>query len=806
VRDFWMDVRQGSRALAKRPSFTTTAILTLALGLGVTTAVTSVVHTVVLAPPPYDDPGSLVQIARVEDGRRPQLLPPADIQLIRDAATMFSDIGISQFRDVALGGGDAPERVRAVIVTAATLRMLGVAPGAGRLPADADDRPGAACVAVLSRPIATARFASPADAIGEDVRIDGETCAVMAVMPAGFAYPAPWFAPGDIWLLAGPSRADWTATAGPGMLVFARLAPGVSLEAARAELEVTTERVAAIEPRLDGVRFTAMAYAAPSRETSQRRLVTLLVAAALVLVIACVNVVNLQLGRSADRHIEMATRAALGASRARLVRQLVAENLVLFAAAAVAGLLVAAWSLNLIVSLRSFFIPRMEEATIDGVAVAVCLGLALVAGLGAGVYPALRVSDFDTARKLAVAGRGATMTPRWRQFQRALVSIETALALVLMAGAALLLQSYGRLVAVDPGFTTEHVLHARLTPPAGRHAGGAGLAAFYGRVQDGVSAVPGVVDVALTDVPPGVGAGAEQPFAIAGQASAPGAWPRTAWRSVSETYFRTLAIPVLRGGFDQREAEPRLALVNEQFVRQYFNDSDPIGQRLHIVSSSRADAPENESWTIAGVVADAREEATWRSPPAVVYVRFVDRPRPSMAILARTAGPPLSLATDVQAAVAAIDPDQPIYGLRTLAFIMASELDLNRLSMTLLALFAAVALMLAIAGIYGVVAHSVGQRLREIGLRIALGALAGDVLRLIVGESARYAGLGAAAGLALAIALASRLSSLSPGWSGVDWRVLAGAVLLVMAAALVSAWVPARRAARLDPLNALRHE
>jgi putative ABC transport system permease protein len=800
-----MDVRHGARALAARPSFTASAVLTLALGLGVTTAVVSVVATVVLAPPPYAHPATLVQVARVENGRRPQLLPAADVQSIREATTMLSEVGVAGFRDVALGGVEAPERVRGVIVTAGTLRMLGVTPSAGRLPADALDVRGGACVAILSHRISTDRFTDPADAIGNDVRIDGAPCTVLAVMPPGFAFPAPWFAPGDVWLLAGPSRIDWTAASGPGFLVFARLAPGNDLAAARAELDAIAVRAATTRPELASVRFTAMAYAAPSREASRTRLLTLLAAAALVLMIACVNVVNLQLARSADRHVEMATRAALGASRSRLMRQLLTEDLVLFSAAAIAGLLVAAWSLDLIVGLRSYFIPRMEEAAIDGVALAVCFGMALVAGVGAGLFPALRVSDLDSGRRLRAVGRGATAGPHWRRFQRALISIETAFALMLLGGAALLLQSYARLSAIDPGFRTENVLHARVTPPAGRYPDRRELAAFYQRVQERAANAPGVLALTLTDVPPGVGAGAEQPFAIAGETPA-GVWPRTAWRAVSETYFRTLEIPVLRGGFEQHTAEPRIAIVNEQFVREYLGGRDPIGLRLHLASSQPDALPETEAWTIVGLAADAREESTWRAPPPTVYVRFTDRPAASMAILARTATAPLAAANALQTAIASIDPDQPIYGLRALDFIMASELDLNRLGMTLLALFAGLAFLLAVAGIHGVVAHTAGQRLHEIGLRIALGALPADVLRLLVGECARYSVLGVATGLGLSFALAGRLASVSPGWAGTDARVLMAAAMIVLAAALLSAFLPARRAATLDPLQILRRE
>jgi putative ABC transport system permease protein len=386
------------------------------------------------------------------------------------------------------------------------------------------------------------------------------------------------------------------------------------------------------------------------------------------------------------------------------------------------------------------------------------------------------------------------------------VSVETTLALVLMAGAALLLQSYRQSVRIDPGFRTADMLHARVTPPAGRYPDDRARTAFYQELHEVVAALPGVLDVTLTNVPPGVGAGAEQPFTIAGS-EAPAVWPRTAWRSVSDTYFRTLEIPLVTGeSFETRRDEARVAVVNQQFARQFFPGRDPVGERLQLVSSPGAHAPDAESWTIVGVAADAREAYAYEPAPPVVYVRFADRPAASMAILVRSAGTPLALAGALRGAVASIDADQPVYGLRDVEFIMASELDLNRLSLALLALFAGVALALAIAGIYGVVAHTVGQRLREMAVRLALGALPADVLRLIVGDCVRYAAVGAAAGLVLIVVLSSRLASLTRSWAGTDIRVLTMAALAVMAVAVVAAYLPARRAASLDPVTTLRQE
>lgn len=805
MRDFWQDIRYTVRSLRARPSFTITAVLTLALGLGATTAVTSVVYTVVLAPPPYQDPGTLLQISKLDAGRRIQMLPAAEVHALREGASAFEAIGVSRFRDVAISGTGTPERVRGVIVTGATLPMLGVPPLRGRLPNEVDDTPGGPCVVALSHRVWTEHFGTRQDIVGDAARLDGAPCTVAAVMPPSFAFPAPYFAPGDLWLLAGPSGVDWTARAGIGFLTFGRFAPGADPDAASAELDVIGARV--FEERFEtGTRFIATPWAEAIRDASRPPLFTLLAAATLVLVISCVNVVNLQLARNVDRRAEIATRMALGASTGRLVRSIIVETGALFAAGAAGGLLVAAWSVNLIVGLRSFDVPRMEEAAIDGTAVAVSFGLALVAGLVAALIPALRLSDVGAAHTLRQAGRGVTAGPRGRRFGRTLVSVESALAVVLMAGAVLLLRSYHQSATIDPGFRTANMLHARVTPPSIRYPDASARTQFYQEVHERLAALPGVVAVTLTNVPPGVGAGASQPFAITSQEPTPGTWPTAAWRSVSDTYFRTLGIPLVRGDGFERHRATRAAIVNERFVRDFLGGGDPIGERLQLVAAPRADAPDASSWTIVGVAADAREAYPYEPAPPAVYVRFPDRPVGSMAILAHTVGSPLALAGALREAVAAVDPDQPVYGLRDMEYMMASALDLNRLSLTLLALFAGVALALAVAGIYGVVAHIVGQRLREMGVRLALGAMPADLLRLIVGDCARFTMVGAAAGLALVVAMSGRLESLTQNWAGMDGRVLAGVALVVMAVALVAAYLPARRAASVDPVIALRQE
>jgi predicted permease len=728
------------------------------------------------------------------------MLPPADVARLRESTAAMLTLGIAGFRDVSLGAPGSPVRVRGTIVTGSTLGMLGVAPLRGRLPVDSDDVPGGECVAVLSYPIWRDHFGSAPDLPGRTVRLDGAPCVVTAVMPEGFAYPAPYFAGGDVWLLSGPAGVDWRAEQGPGFLVFGRLAPGWRPAAVQAALDVLSARDTTV------ARLAAMPWAAPSRERSSGRLLILLAAATLVLAIAYINFVTLWLARTVDRRQELATRQALGASRGRLIRLMAAETTVLVVAGAATGLLIARWGTGIMVALRSFSIPRMEEVTVGAPAVILCAALAIVAGLLAATFSFTGLGDGRTRGLAASSGRRTTRGRSGRRFGRALVTVQTTLALILLAGAALLTRSYRALGAIDPGFTTDGVLSARVTPVDGRYPDDTSRSGFYADIEDRIGAVPGVLGVALTYVPPGVGAGAEQPFGIVGRAPTQGSWPTVVWRAVSDSYFGVLDIPLLRGqSLDRRSGLPRAAVVNEAFVSRHFPDGDAIGQRLHRVRPGEDEA-DREAWTIVGVVADAREEYIFRPAPPAVYVDWHNETPVTMAILVRTVGPPLALAQSLRTAVAGIDPDQPVYGIRDLGFMLASEYDLNRLGMALLAIFAAASLLLAAAGIYGIVAHSVGQRLREMGIRIALGARAADVLRHVVGECASFAGLGLAVGLILVAALGNVLEALTPVWAGVAPREVATSAIIVAIVALAAAYVPARRAASADPLDTLRQQ
>jgi putative ABC transport system permease protein len=503
----------------------------------------------------------------------------------------------------------------------------------------------------------------------------------------------------------------------------------------------------------------------------------------------------------------VATRVALGASRGRLLGDLAVETGLLTLLGAGAGLLVAAWSLDLIVALRSYYVPRMEEVTLDLFAVATCLTLAGSVGLAAAFAPALEIPRARASRTMRAGSRGAGGRRGVRRLGGFLVAIETALALVLLAGAALLNQSYRALTDLDPGFDTDGLLHARVTPSAARYPDASARAALYRRLEDELLALPGVRAVALGNVPPGVGAGGEQPLEVAGTSSSAGRPAHGAWRSVGEAWFATLGVALRRGqALDASGDGARVAVVNEAFVRHHFPGGGELGAEVRMVpSGAGATAPESP-WTIVGVVADVHEEYVYSPVPPTVYVPLAANPPGSVAIVAQVDGDPLALARPLRLAVARVDPELPVFGVRDLAYLLESEYDLNRLGLALLALFSGAALLLAVAGVHGVVSHSVERRMGELGIRVALGALRADIVRIVLGDSLRASVVGVAVGVGGLLLVGDRFGALTPRWTGLSPLVLAASAGAVIAVALTATLLPTRRALAADPVEALRRE
>ena len=783
-------LRIAGRSLLRRPGPSLAAIVTLGVGAGVVTATASVAHAVLWAPLPYPEPEELRQVVWEEDGRRSSLVPAEGVARLRETVSGQVRLGLARFQDVALLVGESPRRVRGVIVSGETLPMLGVEPTLGRLPTPAEDLPGGACLAVLGQGIWQEVFGAERRVVGSTVRLASGPCTVVGVMPPDFAYPKPYFAPGEMWLLPGPARAELEPDGGPGFLVFARGGDG-ELSGALGDASRAT---------LAG-RFVATRWSEGSRSASRDRLMLLLVAAVLVLVLASLNYSVLRFARTWERRPELATRVALGAGGLRVLALEGVETLVLGTLGGAAGVGVAASLVVLIQRLRSFHIPRMEEASLGGGMAAACVGLGVAVAMLGAAWPTLRaLSGANGSLETLRQGRGSRFGAR--RLGRVLVSTQTGLAVLLLAGAGLLYESYRDLTRLDPGFDPERLLHARFTPPP--DVGKEERVQLYREMEARISALSGVEAVTLTWVPPGLGEAPAEVVRVAGGEERPAAERRVIWRPITPSYFETLGTP-LRSGEGLDSPVDRPVVVNEAFVRRFLAGEVPLGRTVRREGPGGKGGPE-EGWTIVGVAPDIHERYAYAPAPPVVYVGLRDEPPTSVALLARTQGTPGEEAEALRSTVASVAPDQPVYGVRAMTEMLRAEYDLNRLALGLLAVFAWAALVLSIAGVYGIVSHAVGRRTREIGIRIALGAERPGVRWLVVRDSGMAAAVGGLGGVGLVLVLADALTVLTPAWTGVAPGPLAFAVLVVGGAALASAYLPARRASSVDPIRILSAE
>ncbi len=810
LHDVGAALRIGARGVARRPTQSAAVVMTMAVGIGVTIGVGSVFYAVLLAPLPYAEPHEIQQVVWENEGRRASQVSPAPVRALDEATEGVAEVAVARLRDLSLRDGELPRRIRGVVTTAESFATLGVPAQLGTLPTADDDRPGGPCTLMIGHGLWVDAFASDPAVIGRTVRLDTAPCVVLGVMPESFEFPGPYFAPGSAWVLAGPAGVDWAAS-GRGFLTFLRPLPGVTPAQLKGALASASGAVEA-----EG-RLVATEWSAGTRAASKRRLGVLLAAALLVLLLAALNVLTLRIARGWERLDEVRTRVALGANRSRILGLLGVESAILTAVGGGLGVAVALGIIELARRMQSFYIPRMDEAALGVGGVVACLLLATVIGaLGAAApaFQAWRQAGRNVGRG---PQRGASERGR-RRLGRMLIAAETSLALVLLAGAGLLLESYRTRVGVDPGFDAERLLHARVTPSAGVAGQGRGgpdsRTTMYTQLEEHVSALPGVEGVALAFVPPGVGDDASQRIEIVGQGADESGTPsRTVWRPATASYFEVLGIPVLEGqglgsGVD------RGVVVNQTFVRRFLNGGPAIGQSIRRptgasgsgASGTAATGDADLPWQIVGVVADVKEGYAYDPTPPAVYALLRDDPPSSVAILARTRGPALDQAPAVRRAVADVSPDQPVYALTALTVILDSEYGLNRLALALLAVFAASALVLTVGGIYGVVTHAVGRRLREVGIRIAVGARVDQIRWFLVRDNGVAVWIGTAVGLVIVALSGDVLRSLTPEWSGVDPLLLAVAAVVIVAAGAASSYLPARRASKLDPLRILRSE
>jgi len=805
------DVRYAFRTLRRNPGFAVVVLLTLALGIGANAAIFSVVDAVLLQPLPYRDADRLMVIWG--DLRRPGLndIPASAGEYVdyRDRSHAFEQVAAYDTVGFNLTGGGEPERVEGAVVTTTFFALLGGSAQIGRTFVAAEDQPGRDDVVVLSHSLWTRRFSANPAIVGQTIPVDGHPTQVVGVMPAAFRFPDRSI---EIWkpfLLDAEALSD-NNRGSHGYTALARLKAGISRQQAQADLDAVTAAFKAEHP--GNYRNGFGAWLRPLQEEvvgdTGRPLMMLLGAVAVVLLIACANVANLLLARAASRRKEIALRTALGASRGRLVRQLMTESVLVSAIGGLIGLGMAAWGVDLLVASAPDSIPRIHEVGVDarvaGFTALVSLATALVFGLA----PALRASRAplnDALKEGGRAGGGGV-----HGFAgRALVVSEVALSLVLLIAAGLLIHSFTRLQDVAPGFDSSRLLTLRLSLPESRYTTFQKGQSFFDEFFAGLRRSPGVRGVAATNALPFSGLGGSRTFHVEGrEEKRPEDQPEEQLRIVTDGYFSAMGIPIVAGReFTERDSltQPRVAVVNGALARKHWPHESPIGKRVSFSTN------EPHWYEIVGVAGNIKHRALEAADRPELYVPYRQplfagwTVRP-MYVMVRTSADPVSTAAIVRHEVARLDRDQPISDVRTMDERIGRSLSSRRFSMVLLALFAGLALTLAAVGIYGIVAYSVTERTHEIGVRVALGAQRRDVMAMVVGQGMAMTVAGTAIGVAASAALARLMSSLLFGVSAVDPVTFVAIPMLLIAVALAACYVPARRATRVDPLQTLRSE
>jgi putative ABC transport system permease protein len=800
------DLRYALRTLIKSPAFSTIAIVTLGLAIGANSAIFSVVDAVLLRPLPYAHSEQLVRVF----GSQPQLAlaptAPANFLEWKEQNEVFERIATYIGQGFNLTGGDKPERVIGTRVSSDLFQLLGVQPALGRAFTDEEDQTGHGQVVILSHEFWQSRFGGDPNTLRQTITLNEQPYTVIGIMFPGFAFPDTRT---QVWTPVAFNPVERATRDTNFIDVIARLKPGRSIEQARAHMTTLAQRQAEHYPKTNaGIGAKVISLHEQTVGEVRPMLVVLLGAVAFVLLIACANIANLLLARAAARQKEMAIRGALGASRSRVVRLLLTESVVLAILGGAVGLLFAIWSLDLLVSLRPANLPRLEEIGINRTVFIFTLAISVVTGIVFGLVPALQASKPDLNETLKESGRSATGSPRRHQMRALLVVSEVALSLVLLVGAGLMMRSFARLLAVDPGFRPDHVLTAFVSLPVSKYPKREEQAAFFERLIERLRNLPGVSSASVvTDIP--LFGGSSTGFEIDGRpAPLPGQRPLTDYRMISTDYFTSMGMRLVKGrAFSRHDTEdaPGVVIINETMAARFFPGEDPIGKRIGLSGNPK-------DWReIVGVVGDVRNYGVDADVKPEAYVPFFQNApgylagvASAMNVMVRSTNDPLALTAALREQVQALDKDQPISEIRTMEWYLSESMAQRRFNMLLLAAFAGLALALAAVGIYGVIAYTVTQRTHEMGIRIALGAKNGDILRLVFGSAMATTLIGIALGLAAAFALTRLLRSLLYQVSPTDPVVFAAIPLLLLSVAVIATYLPARRAMKVDPITALR--
>jgi putative ABC transport system permease protein len=809
------DLRYSVRTLLKAPSFTIVAVLALALGIGANAAIFSVVNGVLIKPLPYHDQDRLVRVFAQflgQDIPKSNVSPPEFLDF-KGRNRVFDEIAGYADWKINLTGVADPERLPAAYATASLWRILGVPAALGRTFTDDEDQKDRDTVVVLSHDLWQQRFGSDPKIVGKALILGGHPLEVVGVMPKGFHFPSK---EAQLWL---PFAFD---PAAPGersahyVSVLARLKPGISLQQAQGEVSAIARQIQ-VENQKNGYYPAASGWGAlvvPLKTEIigdiRPALLVLLGAVGFVLLIACANVANLLLVRADARQREIGIRAALGADRGQILRQLLTESVLLGLAGSVGGLILAVWSVHLVLALNPPNIPRLDEiSALDPRVIGFTFLLALLTSVLFGLLPALQTSRVSFQETLKEGSRGTTRRAGL-YVRRFLVASEVGLSLVLLVGAGLLIRSFLRLQQVDLGFRPDHLLTLQITPPRAKYPSDEKQIVFYNQFLQQVRGLPGVQSAALiSQIPLGDGTWSGN-FEIEGRPLGPNdVPPEVNWRSITPGYLETMKIPVLQGrSFTPQDGiamatTASLAIIDQAMSRRYFPGENPVGKRLILGSAKAADA--NSRWlTIVGVVGNAKQLGPGSQEREVVYVNYIEHT--PMTLVSRSASDPQSLANPIKATLRNLDPDVPTSRLTTMDQLVRDSMSRPRFNLALLSALAVIALILAVIGIYGVLSYTVHQQSHEIGIRMALGADRGTVRGMVVGQGLKLTALGLIVGIVAALALTRLMSSLLYEVSSTDLTTFAGVSLLLMVVALVASYLPASRATRVPPMVALRED
>jgi putative ABC transport system permease protein len=803
------DVRHTARSLLRTPGFTAVAVLTLAFGIGVNTAAFSVLNALLLHVPPYPEPDTLLRLYRTTPRGDSGATSPANFLDYRAQNTVFTDVAAVRFTDFNLGEpGQPTDRIRGMIVTADFFPLLGISPQLGRAFTAEEDRPGGDEVVVISHDTWQQRFAGDPTIVGRPIRIDGEPVTIIGVMPARF----------DDWHLWGnvaawrPMRLPEIANAdreNTYLRVIARLQPGVTRAQAQAEMNVLSAQLALAYPATNtelGVRLESLVRSAQNAD--QRRVTWLVTGlAGFVLLIACANLANLQFTRNAARAREYAVRAALGASRAHLVRIVLSESILLALAGGAAGLVLATWTSEFAGRAFSFGEQTGLDLSLDRRVLVFTFVVSLLTGGGFGLLPAWLASRDNVGDALKQGGRGFTAGRTQHRVRHALIVTEVALALVLLAGAGFFVHGLQRVVQRDAGWDTDNVLTASLSLRGPNYATTAARSGFYDRLHARLKTLPGVEQVAITTSPPTAGYDTGNSFVVEGLPPPPrGRQPVADVAAVTPGYFEALGMRLLQGrDFTEhdRTDNPAVVVINETMARQFWPGENPVGKRIGGATPFMENPRE-----IIGVVSDARSAATLddRGERFQFYRSLYQWSFNSAAIVLRSRQAPETVAHDLRRALAELDPDQAVYRVTTVRHEIDRRFEPIDVAARALTGFAFLGLLLAAVGIYGVIANSVVLRTNEIGIRMALGAQMRDIRALVLGGGVRLTLMGVALGVAGSFGMSRLLASIAPEFGASGIGLIAGVTLLLIAVALFACWLPARRAAKIEPTVALRAE